>query len=168
MTNSTNPAQSNAPEATDSQFMIQRIYIKNLSFETTNTPAIFQQKWEPELNLDLNTQHTKLEEGVYEVALTVTATVKNNLAIAFLVEVQQAGIFTIQGPSSEQLDHLLNSFCPSLLFPYAREVISSEVLRGSFPQLVLAPINFDALYMQQLQDKQKQGSEAATNDVTEH
>lgn len=154
MTTVSNP--DNATETNDTQFMIQRIYIKNLSFETTNTPAIFQQKWEPELNLDLNTQHTKLEEGVYEVSLTVTATVKNSHATAFLVEVQQAGIFTIHGPSADQLDHLLNSFCPSLLFPYAREVISSEVIRGSFPQLVLAPINFDALYMQQLQEKQKQ------------
>ncbi|MDP3706451.1 MAG: protein-export chaperone SecB [Legionellaceae bacterium] len=168
MTNSSNPAQNNAAEAPDSQFMIQRIYIKNLSFETTNTPTIFQQKWEPELNLDLNTQHTKLEETVYEVSLTVTATVKNSLAIAFLVEVQQAGIFTIHGPSEEQLAHLLNSFCPSLLFPYAREVISSEVIRGSFPQLVLAPINFDALYMQQLEEKQKLSSSKATDDATEH
>ncbi|MDP3561597.1 MAG: protein-export chaperone SecB [Legionellaceae bacterium] len=151
--------ENNAVEGTDSQFMIQRIYIKNLSFETTNTPAIFQQKWEPELNLDLNTQHTQLDENVYEVALTVTATVKSGQSTAFLVEVQQAGIFSIQGPSTEQLEHLLNSFCPSLLFPYAREVISSEVVRGSFPQLVLAPINFDALYMQQQQDKQKQATQ---------
>lgn len=162
----TNTTPSNAPEANDAQFMIQRIYIKNLSFETTNTPAIFQQKWEPELNLDLNTQHTKLEEGVYEVSLTVTATVKNSNATAFLVEVQQAGIFTIQGPTADQLDHLLNSFCPSLLFPYAREIISSEVIRGSFPQLVLAPINFDTLYMQQLEEKQKLAQD--TNSETEH
>ena len=94
------------PQASEAQFMIQRVYIKNLSFETTNTPAIFQQKWEPELSLDLNTQHTKLDEGVYEVSLTVTATVKNQGTTAFLVEVQQAGIFTIQGPQPEQLDHL--------------------------------------------------------------
>lgn len=139
----------------EAQFMIQRIYVKNLSFETTNTPAVFQQKWEPELALDLNTQHVKLEEGVFEVALTVTATVKNNQTTAFLVEVQQAGIFSIIGPSDEQLDHLLGSFCPSLLFPYAREAITSEVIRGSFPQLVLAPINFDALYVQQMEAKKK-------------
>lgn len=162
MTNTPNSSS----DASDTQFIIQRIYIKNLSFETTNSPAIFQQKWEPELNLDLNTQHKELDNGVYEVALTVTATVKNNHATAFLVEVQQAGIFTIQGPSEDQLDHLLNSFCPSLLFPYAREVISSEVVRGSFPQLVLAPINFDALYMQQLEDKKKQSLE--TNSETAH
>lgn len=144
--------ESQAPET---QFMIQRIYVKSLSFETINTPAAFQQRWEPELSLDLNTQHTSLEDNVYEVVLTVTATVKNQHATAFLVEVQQAGIFTIQGAAVPQLDHLLGSFCPSILFPYAREAITAEVIRGSFPQLVLSPINFDALYMQQLEEKQK-------------
>ena len=149
-------------ESNDTQFMIQRLYVKNLSFETSNTPAVFQQKWEPELNIDLNTKHTLLENNVHEVILTVTATVKNNQTTAFLVEVQQAGIFTIQGPNDDQLDHLLNSFCPSLLFPYAREAITSEVVRGSFPQLVLAPINFDALYMQQLQDRQQKDKATQT------
>lgn len=151
------PTQANA----DAQFMIQRLYVKNLSFETTQTPAIFQQTWEPDLSLDLNTHHTRLDEGVYEVVLSVTATVKNKQTTAFLVEVQQAGIFTIQGPAQEQLDHLLGSFCPSILFPYAREAITSEVVRGSFPQLVLAPINFDALYMQQMEEKQKSEAESA-------
>lgn len=161
MTEQTNVEQPGS----EAQFMIQRIYIKNLSFETTNTPAVFQQKWEPELSLDLNAQNTKLDEGVYEVALTVTATVKNQGAVAFLVEVQQGGIFTIQGPAPEQLDHLLGSFCPSILFPYAREAITSEAIRGSFPQLVLAPINFDALYMQQQEEKK---TEAAKTTETTH
>ena len=143
----------------ETQFMIQRIYCKGLSFETTNTPAVFQQRWEPELSLDLNTQHTLLEAGVYEVVLTVTATVKNQDSTAFLVEIQQAGIFTIQGAEAQQLDHLLGSFCPTVLFPYAREAITAEVIRGSFPQLVLAPINFDALYMQQLEERQKADAE---------
>jgi len=148
-----NQAQQNQNET---QFMIQRIYVKDLSFETPNTPAVFQQQWEPELNLELNTANTKLEEGVFEVVLTVTATVSNKKATAFLVEVKQAGIFTIQGAPENQLDHLLNSFCPDILFPYAREAITSQVIRGSFPQLVLAPINFDALYMQQVAEKQKE------------
>lgn len=147
---------ANSQSEDNSQFMVQRVYIKNLSYETNNTPAVFQEKWEPELNLDLNSEHTELGKDVYEVVLTVTAKVTNNAKTAFLVEVEQAGIFTIQGPNKEQLDHLLNSFCPSLLFPYAREVISSEVMRGSFPQLVLAPINFDALYMQQLEEVKNQ------------
>lgn len=139
----------------ETQFMIQRVYVKDLSFETPNTPAVFQQQWEPELNLDLNTSTNKLDEGVYEVILTVTVTVANKESTAFLVEVKQAGIFTIQGASGAQLDHLLGSFCPNILFPYAREAITSQVIRGSFPQLVLAPINFDALYMQQLEERQK-------------
>ncbi len=161
----TKPIQKE-PQASEAQFMIQRVYIKNLSFETTNTPAIFQQKWEPELSLDLNTQNTQLDDGVYEVSLTVTATVKNQGATAFLVEVQQAGIFTIQGPQPEQLDHLLGSFCPNILFPYAREAITGEVIRGSFPQLVLAPINFDALYAQQQEEKQRAASEAPIAEKT--
>jgi preprotein translocase subunit SecB len=153
-------------ENDETQFMIQRIYVKDLSFETPNTPAVFQQQWEPELNLDLNTTHTKLDTGIYEVVLSVTATVSNQKATAFLVEVKQAGIFTIQGAPDSQLDHLLNSFCPNILFPYAREAITTQVIHGSFPQLVLAPINFDALYMQQLAEKQ--GVKAEEEEVTSH
>lgn len=148
-------------EANDSdrdlqQFIIQRIYIKSSSYETTQTPAVFQKQWEPELSLDLNTAHTELDPNIYEVTITVTATVKNKQDTAFLVEVQQAGIFTIQGPEDDQLQHILNSFCPSILFPYARETVSSLVTKGSFPPLVLSPINFDALYMQKMQAQQEQ------------
>lgn len=153
MTDTTHAAdQQNMPQG---QFVIQRVYVKNLSLETKDTPAVFQQRWEPELSLNINTEHQKLDEHVYEVNLTVTATVSNQKTTAFLIEIQQAGIFTIDGAPQEQLDHLLNSFCPSILFPYAREAISSESVRASFPQLVLSPINFDALYMQQLAEKQK-------------
>lgn len=153
-------------QANEPQFMIQRVYIKDLSFETPDTPAVFQQKWEPELSLDLNTQSNVLEEGVFEVILSVTATVKNEGKTAFLAEVKQAGIFTIQGAPEEQMDHLLGSFCPNILFPYAREAITDCVIKGSFPQLVLAPVNFDALYMQQLEEKQK--ATAAQEDTTTH
>lgn len=157
--------QKTAPEQDNQEahFMIQRIYVKDLSFETKNTPAIFQQQWEPELNLDLNTSHLKIADDAYEVVLTVTVTVNNLKTTAFLVEVKQAGIFSIQGAVDSQLDHLLGSFCPSILFPYAREVITSQVINGSFPQLVLAPINFDALYMRQLEEKQKSGSTTETS-----
>ncbi len=142
--------------ANAAQFMIQRIYMKDSSFEAPNTPGIFQQDWQPELSLELNFDHKELEPTVYEVILTVTATVKNKETFAFLAEVKQAGVFTISGVPTEQLDHLLGSFCPSVLFPYARAVITSHVIQGSFPQLVLAPINFDALYLQKLQEKQKE------------
>lgn len=148
-------ATQTTPETQETQFMIQRVYVKDLSFETNNTPAIFQQEWKPDLALNLQVQHNKLEDTVYEVILSVTATVKNQNETAFLVEVKQAGIFTITGAPEAQLAHLLGSFCPSLLFPYAREAITSEVVRGSFPQLVLAPVNFDAIYMQQLEQGQQ-------------
>lgn len=137
------------------QFMIQRIYTKDMSFEAPNTPDIFKQKWEPELNLDLNTTYNQLEANVYEVVLTVTATVNNQSTVAFLVEVKQAGIFSVENAEEQQLEHILGSYCPNLLFPYAREAITSQVIHGSFPQLVLAPINFDALFMQQMEEKQK-------------
>jgi preprotein translocase subunit SecB len=155
----TEAANHNEEHMANTQFMIQRVYVKNLSFETTNTPATFQQRWEPELSLDVNTHHSRLDNDIYEVILTITATVKNQNATAFLIEVQQAGIFTVQGAPTEQLDHLLYSFCPSILFPYAREAITTEVMRGSFPQLILAPINFDALYMQQLEERQKNAAQ---------
>lgn len=155
-------AEQMKDENLQTHFMIQRVYLKDCSFETPNSPACFQQAWEPELNLDINTQHTLLENDVYEVVLHVTATVKNKNSVAFLVEVKQAGIFTIQNSPDEQRSHLLGSLCPSILFPYAREAISCQVTKGSFPQLVLAPINFDAVYMQQLQEKQKKLSEKET------
>lgn len=146
------------PQQPEVNFMIQRLYVKDMSYETPNAPAVFQQKWEPELNLDLNISHTELEKGVYEVVLSITVTVTNQKATAFLIEVKQAGIFTIEGAPAEQKNHLLESFCPNILFPYARELITSQVIRGSFPQLVLAPINFDALYMQKMQEKQSSES----------
>lgn len=145
------PTQQAVPET---QFMIQRVYVKDVSFETKNTPAVFQQEWKPDLSLNIQVENEKLDENIHEVVLTVTATVKNQDETAFLVEIKQAGIFTITGAPEQQLAHLLGSFCPSLLFPYAREAITSEVVRGSFPQLILAPINFDAIYMQQLEEKQ--------------
>lgn len=153
----TNDTKTEQP-VNETQFMIQRIYVKDLSFETKNTPAIFQQEWKPDLSLNLQIENKKLEADTYEVVLTVTTTVKNQNETAFLVEVKQAGIFTIAGAPEAQLAHLLGSFCPSLLFPYAREAITSEVVRGSFPQLVLAPINFDAIYMQQMEEKQTETS----------
>lgn len=141
------------------QFMIQRVYIKDLSFETPNSPAVFRDEWEPKLNLEINTSNNLLEDNVYEVVLDITATVSNNDSVAFLSEVKQAGIFTIEGAPGEQLEHLLGSFCPNILFPYAREAISDMVIKASFPQLVLAPVNFDALFMQQKEEQSKETSQ---------
>jgi len=142
-------------------FNIQRIYIKDVSFEAPNAPAIFKDEWKPEVNVDLHTKTNDLEKDVYDVVLHLTVTVKMGETTAFLVEVHQAGIFTIKGFPKEQLSHALGSMCPNILYPYAREAISDLVTRGGFPQLLLAPVNFDALYMQHLEQQKNQESGAA-------
>jgi preprotein translocase subunit SecB len=111
------------------------------------------------VNLDLNTNAESIEENSYEVVLTITATVKNSDKTAYLIEVQQAGIFHIAGFEKKDLGSMLGSFCPNILFPYAREVVSDVVTRGGFPQMLLAPINFDALYEQHLQQQKQQADE---------
>ncbi len=134
------------------QFALQRIYVKDVSFESPKAPEIFRQQWQPEVKVDINTSNTKLaEEGIYEVVLALTATVSHGTETAFVVEVQQAGIFLARNLEEDDLHRTLGAFCPNLLFPYAREAIDNLVTRGSFPALMLAPINFDALYNQALQ-----------------
>lgn len=142
------------------QFGIQRIYTKDVSFESPNTPAIFQQEWKPQVKLDLNTRTRALNEGTYEIVLVVTVEARLGEQTAFLAEVQQAGIFNLSGFPEDTRDQMLGAYCPSLLFPYAREAVDSAVTKGSFPALMLAPVNFDALYQQ---NKQKQSSEQASN-----
>ncbi|OGT29711.1 MAG: protein-export chaperone SecB [Gammaproteobacteria bacterium RIFCSPHIGHO2_12_FULL_35_23] len=141
------------------RFEIQRIYVKDLSFEAPNTPQVFlEQNWQPDITIDLNIAHNEVNKGVYEVILTVTATAKAKEKTAFLAEVKQAGVFAINGFEETQVNHMLGAYCPNVLFPYAREAISDLVARSSFPQLLLAPINFDALYQQQ-QDALKNADE---------
>jgi preprotein translocase subunit SecB len=140
-------------------FTIQRIYVKDVSFETPHAPEIFREEWKPEVNVDLQTKTNRLEDAIYEVVLHLTVTVKMGDKTAFLVEVHQAGIFTIKGFPQEQLGHALGSMCPNILYPYARETISDIVIRGGFPQLLLAPVNFDALYMQHLEQQKQQGAQ---------
>lgn len=151
-------AENNKPEQNEPQFVLQRIYTKDISFETPNSPAIFTEKWEPGINVDLNSSSAPLQEGLFEVTLTVTITAKIGEKTAYLAEVQQAGIFVISGFSDQDMGGMLNSYCPNTLFPFAREVISDLVNKGSFPQLLLAPINFDALYAQHLQQQNSKES----------
>jgi preprotein translocase subunit SecB len=152
------PATSQKTEtsATEPHFEIQRIYVKDSSYEAPNTPHTFVEDWKPEVQLNLETKTNRIQDKVHEVVLTVTATVSCNKKSAFLVEVHQAGIFSISGIPDDQMRHMLGSFCPNILFPYAREVISDMVVRGGFPQLILAPVNFDALYAQHLEEEKKQ------------
>ena len=145
---------SEANGAAEKQFAIQKIYTKDISFETPNAPKIFTQKWEPAVDFNLGTQVEPLESSVFEVVLTITVTVKLEDAIAYLVEVKQAGIFLLSGFAEQEMGPMLGSFCPNILFPYAREVVSDLVNKGGFPQLILAPVNFDALYMQHMQQAQ--------------
>ena len=139
----------------EKQFSIQKIYTKDMSFETPNSPKIFTEKWEPTVDFNLASNVQPLENGLYEVALTVTITVKSEDKTAYLVEVNQAGIFTLAGFSDEELGPMVGSFCPNILFPYAREAVSDLVAKGGFPQLLLAPVNFDALYAQHIQAQQQ-------------
>ena len=135
------------------QFQIQRVYTKDVSFEAPNAPQVFQKEWEPEVKLDLDTASSQLADEVYEVVLRVTVTAPVGEDTAFLCEVQQAGIFTISGIEGTQMAHCLGAYCPNILFPYARECVTSLVSRGTFPQLNLAPVNFDALFMNYLQQQ---------------
>ncbi len=142
-------------------FEIQRIYVKDLSYEAPNTPHTFSDEWKPEVQLNLETKSNRIQDNVHEVILSVTATVGSNKKSAFLVEVHQAGIFSISGFPNDQLHQMLGSFCPNILFPYAREVVSDLVVRGGFPQLILAPVNFDALYAQHQEEQKKAPKETA-------
>ncbi len=135
----------------ESKFLIQKFYVKDVSFETPNSPQIFSQKGEAAMHIDVGTTATPLENDIHEVTLSLTITVKVDETAAYLIEVQQSGIFTISGYDNETLSAMLGSFCPNMLFPYAREVVSDLVTKGGFPQLVLAPINFDALYAEEKQ-----------------
>ena len=153
-----------ANQVPDQQFLIQRIYIKDVSFESPNTPEIYADEWKPETNLQLNTQPTPLGNNLFEIELQLTITVKSNNTTAFLIEVTQAGVFEITGYVEEQLNFILATHCPTILFPYAREAIASLVSKGSFPEMHLSPINFEALYAQRLaeiEENQKTPSEKA-------
>ncbi|MGL4600585.1 MAG: protein-export chaperone SecB [Plesiomonas sp.] len=138
-------------------FQIQRIYTKDVSFEAPNSPTIFQKEWQPDVKLDLDTASNELGDNAYEVVLRLTVTANVGEQVAFLCEIQQAGIFSVAGLDASQMAHCLGAYCPNILFPYARECVTSLVTRGTFPQLNLAPVNFDALFMNYLQEQAQQG-----------
>lgn len=154
-------------EQTPVEFQIQRIYIKDVSFEAPNLPTIFHQEWKPQLGFELDTETVQVDEDLYEVALhmTVSTTLEDSGDTAFICEVKQAGVFTIKGLEGIQLQHALASQCPTILFPYARELISNLVNRGTFPALNLSPVNFDALFVDYLERQAavEQSDETAVN-----
>jgi preprotein translocase subunit SecB len=161
---SNNQTSESKPE--QQRFEIQRIYLKDASFESPGSPKIFTREFKPEVQVELHARNHKLAEDVREVELQVTITVKMGDDVAYLAEVKQAGIFTAVGYSQDQMGHLLGSYCPNLLYPYVREAISDLVIKGGFPALFLAPINFDALYAQQL--KEQAEGKSQTKDATKH
>ena len=145
-------------EQVQQQFTMQRIYAKDVSFESPASPDIFRQNWQPNVNVDLNTRSSKADEtGNHEVILTITVTAKMEDKSAFLVAVQQAGIFFAAGIEEDSLKQILATVAPNILFPYAREAIDALVVKGGFPPLMLAPVNFDALYQQAMAQQAAQG-----------
>jgi preprotein translocase subunit SecB len=145
---------TNAPAG--AQFALQRIFVKDASFESPRAPEIFRSQWKPKVNMELNSSHNKIEGDLYEVVIQVTITARSdNDEVVYLTEVQQAGIFLIKGLEAEAMLQTLGAFCPSVLFPYAREAVDNLVIKGSFPPLMLAPVNFDAIYEQTRRQQQE-------------
>ncbi len=149
------------------QFALQRLYIKDASFEAPNSPMAFTKEWQPEIKLDLNSGARKLDDSHFEVFIKVTVTATNADETAFLVELVQAGLFAMVNIPEEQMKPMLGAMCPNILFPYLRESIDSLVVKGGFPALMLAPINFDALYQQRAaQEAAQQAAQAEAPQAT--
>jgi preprotein translocase subunit SecB len=148
--------------ASTKQIGIQKIYVKDFSFESPHTPAVFTKSdWSPKTNLNLRSSHTPGSDNNHEVVLTVTIEAKEDEQVFFLVELQQAGLFHIAGYSDDEFKAIVGSYCPNILFPYARESVANIVSKGGFPEFLLQPINFDALYAQGLAQAQSQLEEQA-------
>ena len=160
-----NQAAAGQEEEQQGKFGIQKIYVKDVSFEIPDSPMVFQEEWDPSVNMDIGNSATKIADDIYEAVLNVTITVKSGEKNMYLVEAQQAGIFHIAGVPDESLNKMLATTCPNILFPFVREFISDLVTRGGFPQLLLAPVNFDVLYAQKEYQKQQeqQGSSNTTH-----
>ena len=135
-------------------FAIEKIYVKDLSLEIPHAPAIFLEREQPEIDLQLASEATQLEEGIFQSSITVTVPAKVGEKVMFLVEATQAGIFQIRNVPTAELDPILGVTCPNILFPYVRETVSDVVNRAGFPPVILTPINFEALYAQQQQASQ--------------
>lgn len=130
--------------------LLNRIYVKDCSFESPRTPEVFSAAMSPEVKLDLRTTNKRVPGDLVEVVLSITAEAQQDSRSLFVVEVHQAGLFTIAGFNDNEFNAVVSSYCPSILFPYAREVISDLVMKGGMPALLLQPVNFDTLYMQSL------------------
>ncbi len=157
----TQQAQENAAPV----FTIEKIYTKDISLESPNAPQIFLEQASPSIEIQLRTEAAALEDGIFDVLLTVTVTAKIAEKTMFLVEAGQGGIFQIRNLPVENMEPLLGVACPNILFPYARETISDLVTRAGFPPVLLAPVNFEAMYAQRLQAQQEAMQAQATGEV---
>ena len=137
-------------------FGIEKVYVKDLSLEIPHAPEIFLSGEQPQVDVQLHNETAAISEGLYQVVLTVTVTAKAGDKTMFLVEAAQAGIFQVRNVPESDIEPLLATACPNILFPYARETVSDIVGRAGFPPVYLAPVNFDAIYMQRLQQEQEQ------------
>ena len=160
-----NEQAATAEQQQQPQFQLQKLYVKDASFELPNAPQIFQEDGQVEIKMNLSQRVENLAEDVHEVVLTVTVTASFGEKTAYLVEVQQAGIFAITGLNEQAMHAALNTLCPHTLFPYARRSITDLVADGGFPPLVLQPINFDQVYAQRLQEAQSQSTAAEDMEV---
>lgn len=153
-------ADDQPQSTTAKQLMLQKIYVKDLSFESPKAPQVFQSNVTPQTQLNVRTSNQDVGQGNIEVTLTLTLESKHNEETVFLVELSQSGVFYVQGYTEQERSMLLGTFCPSTLFPFAREAIADVAMKGGFPQLLLQPINFDALYAQAVRDREAQGAGA--------
>jgi preprotein translocase subunit SecB len=145
------PQQSNQPV-----FSIEKVYVKDLSLEIPNAPAVFLERETPTVDIQLHHNSSGVEDGVYQTVLTATVTAKAREKTLFLVEAAQAGIFVVRNIPPQEIEAILAIACPNILFPYVREVISDIVVRAGFPPVVLAPVNFEAIYNAQRQPEPAQ------------
>ena len=159
-TNGVVPADESA---TGPAFTIEKIYVKDVSFESPNSPVIFNENVQPDLQLNLNQKVQRLSETAFEVVLGVTLTCKAGDKTAYVAEVQQAGIFGLMGLEAQAVDVLLGTQCPNILFPYVRQLVSDLVQAGGFPPFFLQPINFEALYAESLRQRAAQGDAGLAN-----
>ena len=138
------------------KFGIQRIYVKDSSLESPKSPQVFTEQWQPNVEVQVASRSEKVGDKSFEVALRLTVMGKKGDDNLFCIEVEQAGLFEIEGAPGDQLAHMLGAFCPNILFPYAREHVDSLAMKATFPPLHLAPVNFDALYQEELRKRQTQ------------
>ena len=150
-------------EAAGPAFTVEKIYVKDVSFEVPGSPAIYGESTQPELNLNLNQRVQRLNENAFEVVLGVTLTCKAGEKVAYVAEVQQAGVFGLVGLEPQAVDGLLGTQCPNILFPYVRQLVSDLVQAGGFPPFFLQPINFEALYAESLRQRAAQGDAGLAN-----